>query len=429
MLLRLRDQARSTAPRSLVSTAWLCQMSRGRCRVRTLRRYATGSPAAAAASSQPASSQPATPKRSFRIRHKEPVLPPSPAAVRERTLMFTNVPGVLEKTAPTKSANPPPKQPASRAPKEPAAPELRNQQALHLRKVPVKRGMPSQNGARRLRCDSGDARDQMGQRPWSPGEEARKRPARSEGCPWSPGRARAEYSRKGFERERGARWPRADAVQKSSKHAAQEGASVSAGTAAADSREEKGSKASKATTARARPARKSLSSTGWQESQDAAATDTISTAKVRKVSSDRKNDTKIYVRRINPHYLRLEPIAAAMPPVPRLEYGLDRALFNPGVYVLQDPRSKVYNFDPYLATIMPVQQFDFNALKQYVTSSKDNTLTAMAASHGKKYCGSTSSMTALLAHFHFLLSPGARSTPSTRPGPSPRSRTTSPGST
>ena len=87
-----------------------------------------------------------------------------------------------------------------------------------------------------------------------------------------------------------------------------------------------------------------------------------------------------------------------------MAYGLDRVLFNPGVYHLQDPRSRVYNFDPYLAKIMPIKEFDFTALKQYITSSKDKTLIEMAAKHKRKYTGSTSSMTAMLAHFHFLLS-------------------------
>ncbi|KAI0381719.1 Pet127-domain-containing protein [Hypomontagnella monticulosa] len=98
------------------------------------------------------------------------------------------------------------------------------------------------------------------------------------------------------------------------------------------------------------------------------------------------------------------PIDTKHPPVPSLSYGLDRVLFNPGVYYLQEPRSRVYNFDPYLAEIMPIQEFDFNALKQYVTSSKDSTLIGIAKAHGKKYTGSTSSMTSMLSHFHYLLS-------------------------
>ncbi|KAG7113873.1 mRNA degradation protein like [Verticillium longisporum] len=92
------------------------------------------------------------------------------------------------------------------------------------------------------------------------------------------------------------------------------------------------------------------------------------------------------------------------PEVPKLAYGLDRVLFNPGVYHLQDPRSRVYNFDPYLSKIMPTTEFDFGALKKYVTSSKDTTLNDLAAKLGKKYSGSTSSMTSMLSHFHFLLS-------------------------
>ncbi|KAI9718898.1 MAG: hypothetical protein M1812_003782 [Candelaria pacifica] len=102
--------------------------------------------------------------------------------------------------------------------------------------------------------------------------------------------------------------------------------------------------------------------------------------------------------------LDLQSVPMKKPPVPSLSYGLERVLFNPGVYHLQDPRSRVYNFDPYLQTIMPVAEFDFNALKRYVTSSKDEPLQQIAQEHGKKYVGSTSSMTGVLAHFHFLLS-------------------------
>ncbi|KAF2086937.1 Pet127-domain-containing protein, partial [Saccharata proteae CBS 121410] len=102
--------------------------------------------------------------------------------------------------------------------------------------------------------------------------------------------------------------------------------------------------------------------------------------------------------------LSFTPLKIEQPPVPGLSYGLDRVLFNPGVYHLQDERSRVYNFDPYLQKIMPVNEFDFNALKRYITSSQDRTLSAMAKKHGRKYVGSTSSMTAVLAHFHYLLS-------------------------
>ncbi|KAF1981155.1 Pet127-domain-containing protein [Aulographum hederae CBS 113979] len=102
--------------------------------------------------------------------------------------------------------------------------------------------------------------------------------------------------------------------------------------------------------------------------------------------------------------MELTPLSVEQPEVPRLAYGLDRVLFNPGVYLLQDPRSRLYNFDPYLQKIMPVEEFEFNLLNAYITSSKDNTLNAVATEHKKKYAGSTSSMTDVLKHFHYLLS-------------------------
>lgn len=77
---------------------------------------------------------------------------------------------------------------------------------------------------------------------------------------------------------------------------------------------------------------------------------------------------------------------------------------SPGVYHLRDPRSRVYNFDPYLGSIMPVTEFDFNTLKQYITSSKDDALRDVAIQAKKKYIGSSSSMTSVLSHFHYLLS-------------------------
>ncbi|KAK6534693.1 hypothetical protein TWF281_005997 [Arthrobotrys megalospora] len=87
-----------------------------------------------------------------------------------------------------------------------------------------------------------------------------------------------------------------------------------------------------------------------------------------------------------------------------LNHGLDRVLFNPGVTFLRDPRSRVYNFDPYLDSIMPVDEFDFDALGNYITSSKDTTLIDLARDSGRKYVGSTSSMTSVLSHLHYLLS-------------------------
>jgi hypothetical protein len=90
--------------------------------------------------------------------------------------------------------------------------------------------------------------------------------------------------------------------------------------------------------------------------------------------------------------------------VPRLSHDLSRVLFNPGVYQLQDPRSRVWNFDPYLGNLMPVSEFNYDALNRYITSSEDVHLRSVAQAKDKRYIGSTSSMSGVLAHFHFLLS-------------------------
>ncbi|KAL8808747.1 MAG: hypothetical protein Q9200_004058 [Gallowayella weberi] len=117
---------------------------------------------------------------------------------------------------------------------------------------------------------------------------------------------------------------------------------------------------------------------------------------IRKVSSN--------IQKVSASELEIIALDIEQPPVRQLSYGLERVLFNPGVYHLQDPRSRVFNFDPYLQTIMPVAEFNYDALKEYVTSSKDKALQDLAESHNKRYVGSSSSMTSILAHFHFLLS-------------------------
>lgn len=53
---------------------------------------------------------------------------------------------------------------------------------------------------------------------------------------------------------------------------------------------------------------------------------------------------------------------------------------------------------------MPVTEFDFDSLKPYITSSKDVTASKMAKENQKRYYGSSSSMTSVLSHFHYLLS-------------------------
>ncbi|KAI7595011.1 hypothetical protein D0869_00240 [Hortaea werneckii] len=110
------------------------------------------------------------------------------------------------------------------------------------------------------------------------------------------------------------------------------------------------------------------------------------------------------INSLNASDLVVNALNIEQPPVPPLQYGLDRALFNQGVYQLQDAHSRVYNFDPYLQKVMPITEFDFNALHEYKTSSQDEALSSLAKQHGSKFIGSTSSMTGTLAHFHFLIS-------------------------
>lgn len=90
--------------------------------------------------------------------------------------------------------------------------------------------------------------------------------------------------------------------------------------------------------------------------------------------------------------------------VPKLQHKLSRVLFSPGIHYLQDPRTGVFNFNPYLQNIMPVDKFDFDAISTFITASKDEILSNLTKQHGLKYYASTSSMTGALSQLHFLLS-------------------------
>ncbi|KAF8158335.1 mitochondrial protein Pet127-domain-containing protein [Crassisporium funariophilum] len=99
----------------------------------------------------------------------------------------------------------------------------------------------------------------------------------------------------------------------------------------------------------------------------------------------------------------LPPVSQHLP-VATLSHGLDRVLFNPGVHWLQDPRSRVYNFTPWLEKIPKVNHFAFERLSGFIKSSRDEDLRELAKREGKKYAGSTSSLSGLLSHVYFLLS-------------------------
>ncbi|KAK8171522.1 mitochondrial protein Pet127-domain-containing protein [Phyllosticta citrichinensis] len=135
---------------------------------------------------------------------------------------------------------------------------------------------------------------------------------------------------------------------------------------------------------------------------------TTKSTKSKKTSEDETREADSasveHHERLSAQELHLTPLDVEQPPVPALAYGLDRVLFNPGVYHLQDPRTQVFNFDPYLSNVMPVAEFNFNSLGEYITSSRDTSLSDLAREHQKTFVGSTSSMTSSLAHFHYLLS-------------------------
>lgn len=99
--------------------------------------------------------------------------------------------------------------------------------------------------------------------------------------------------------------------------------------------------------------------------------------------------------------LSSEPLDRAK--IPKLQHNLDRVLFMPGVQFLQDPRTRVYNFTPYLKNIIRHNEFDFSAIGSFVTVSKDKTLLEAASSRNKQFYSSTSSMTAVLGQFYRLL--------------------------
>ncbi|KAI8865902.1 Pet127-domain-containing protein [Ramicandelaber brevisporus] len=90
--------------------------------------------------------------------------------------------------------------------------------------------------------------------------------------------------------------------------------------------------------------------------------------------------------------------------VPRLAHRLDRVLFSPGVHYLQDPRSRVYNFDPFLRNITEPDHFDYDAIAPYITSSRDAELVALAKAYKRRFVGSTSSMTHMLSHLWYNVS-------------------------
>ena len=91
-------------------------------------------------------------------------------------------------------------------------------------------------------------------------------------------------------------------------------------------------------------------------------------------------------------------------PIPSLTGSLSRVLFQPyNPLWLRCPRTGVYNFPSHLEDIHPPEEFAFDRLPPYLTSSKDEELIKFTKINSCRYLGSTSTMTGVLAHLHFML--------------------------
>lgn len=104
---------------------------------------------------------------------------------------------------------------------------------------------------------------------------------------------------------------------------------------------------------------------------------------------------------------------------PQLAGELHRVLYQPmTLHQLKDSRSSVYLFDPKLEKITPEflekkifitsDQSELSSSNEniplFVTPHRDKSLMSVAKKYKKRYISSSSSMTAILSHIHFLLS-------------------------
>ncbi|CAK9435627.1 uncharacterized protein LODBEIA_P03540 [Lodderomyces beijingensis] len=115
----------------------------------------------------------------------------------------------------------------------------------------------------------------------------------------------------------------------------------------------------------------------------------------------------IDTRHVTPEGSFRHPVKQCIAPpkgsVPPLAHNLDRVLFSPGVHFLQDPRTRVYNFSPFLKNVIKYDDFDFDKIAQFTPASKDSEMLKQAQRHQKQFYSSTSSMTSMLSKFYMLL--------------------------
>lgn len=90
--------------------------------------------------------------------------------------------------------------------------------------------------------------------------------------------------------------------------------------------------------------------------------------------------------------------------IPKLEYGLEKVLFEPKVHWLWDPDTDKFQFDQFLQTIPPCNKFDFQKISKFIPASEDTTLLGLAEDKRCQFITSTSSIGQSLGLLYMSLS-------------------------
>ncbi|RCK56000.1 hypothetical protein Cantr_05639 [Candida viswanathii] len=98
-----------------------------------------------------------------------------------------------------------------------------------------------------------------------------------------------------------------------------------------------------------------------------------------------------------------QSIAPKKEDIAQLAHNLDRVLFSPGVHFLQDPRTRIYNFSPFLKKVISYEDFNFELIPGFTPASKHSILLENARNLKKQFYSSTSAMTHMLSKFYALL--------------------------
>ncbi len=76
---------------------------------------------------------------------------------------------------------------------------------------------------------------------------------------------------------------------------------------------------------------------------------------------------------------------------------------SPGIHYLRDYRTNVYNFDPILRNITQPEDFNLNSIPKFIPATEDKNLHENAGKLDCKIVSSTSSISASLSHFFYLI--------------------------